>query len=408
MSDLAEIKGLVEKINPTLVELRSDVDALKDNQPKDPITEAKWDAMLNGKDDEKGILGQMQEIQDLQAKMQAQLDRPGGGGDDDESKAQFNDFMRKGVDLDGSHHKDRLEIEVRAMSTDVNTDGGYLIRPEFADTIVNRVFETSPVRQIANIEQTGSKSRTFLIDDDEADANWVGEGAAGSETDTPEIGQKEIAAHKLEALPKITTEELEDAYIDVESWLIGKVSDKFARKQNTAFVTGDGVLKPRGFLTYAAWASAGVYERNKIEQINSGAAAAFTAEGLIDLQSSLKEAYQPGATFTMKRASYGAVLKLKGNDQFHFGPVLMRDGQAQMQLLGKPVLFMDDMPAVGAGNLAAAYGDFSRGYTVLDRVGVQILRDPYTAKGFITFYTTQRVGGDVTNYDALKIQKIAA
>ena len=166
--------------------------------------------------------------------------------------------------------------------------------------------------------------------------------------------------------------------------------------------------KPRGFLTYDAWAAAGVYERDKIEQINMGAAAALAADGLIEVQNSLKEAYQGNATWGMKRATFGKALQLKGNDSYFFSPVLLRDGQSSIQLLGKPVVFMDDMPAVAANALSVAYGDFRTGYTILDRVGLQVLRDPYTNKGFITYYTTQRVGGDVTNFDAIKIGKVAA
>lgn len=206
----------------------------------------------------------------------------------------------------------------------------------------------------------------------------------------------------------MTTEMIEDSYLDVEAWLAGKVADKFARTQNTAFVSGDGVGKPRGFLTYAASATAGTYERNAITQINMGSAAALNADGLIEVQNGLKEEYQAGAVFGMKRTTFGAALQLKGNDNYFFSPVLMRDGQASIQLLGKPVVFMDDMPAVAANALSVVYADFGRAYTILDRVGLQVLRDPYTNKGFVTYYTTQRVGGDVTSFDAIVIGKVAA
>jgi HK97 family phage major capsid protein len=296
-------------------------------------------------------------------------------------------------------------VEVKAMSSDVLPEGGYLVRPQFSETIVSRVFETSPIRQLANVERTSGDSLRMIIDDDEADFNWAGQGAAGSETDTPQLGMKVIPVDKMEARPKLTTEMLEDPATNVEVWLSNKVSDRFSRGSNTAFVSGTGVDQPRGFLTYAAWASAGVYEAGKIEQVNAGASSALVAENLIDVQSSLKEAYQAGATWGMKRATYGKVLQLKGADQFFFGPVMMRDGQAQIQLLGKPVVFMDDMEAVGADNLCVVYADFSRAYTVVDRTGLQVLRDPFTSKGFVEYYTTMRVGGDVTNFDAIKIGK---
>lgn len=408
MSDFAEIKGLVEKINPTLTELRGEIDALKAAAPTDVVTEEKHQRMADD------ITAKLAEMQTKQAKLEAAMNRPGAGegkGMDGEleqkHKDAFRQYMANGTLPDG--FKAGSEgIEVKAMSTDVNPDGGYLVRPELSNTIITRVFETSPLRQVANVERTGAKSIDILIDDQEAAARWVGEGASGGQTDTPQLAQKVIAAHKIEADPRMTTEMIEDSYLDVEAWLAGKVADKFARTQNTAFVSGDGVGKPRGFLTYAASATAGTYERNAITQINMGSAAALNADGLIEVQNGLKEEYQAGAVFGMKRTTFGAALQLKGNDNYFFSPVLMRDGQASIQLLGKPVVFMDDMPAVAANALSVVYADFGRAYTILDRVGLQVLRDPYTNKGFVTYYTTQRVGGDVTSFDAIVIGKVAA
>ena len=404
MSDLQEIKGLVEKINPTLVELRSEIDSIKAATPKDVVTEEKHQKMADA------ITAQMEEMQAKQAKLQAALNRPGAaetkGGMDAEVEAKHAEALRHYMATGETLHGVKAGsegVEIKAMSTDVNPDGGYLVRPELSSTIVTRIFETSPLRGVANVETTGSKSIDVLIDTDEPGARWAGEGASGGQTDTPQLGQKVIAAHKIEADPRMTTEMIQDSYLDVEAWLAGKVADRFARLENTSFVTGNGVNKPRGFLTYEAWASAGVYEDGKIERVNAGASGAVAADNLIDLQMSLKEAYQPGAVFGMKRATFGSVLQLKGADNYFISPVLLRDGQATMQLLGKPVIFMDDMEAEGADNLAVVYADFSLAYTIVDRVGLQVLRDPFTNKGFITYYTTKRVGGDVTNYDAIKI-----
>jgi HK97 family phage major capsid protein len=407
MSDIQEIKGLVEKINPTLVELRSEIDGLKASQPKDVVTEEKHKRMADE------VTAKVAELQAKQAKLEAAMNRPGADdakGMNVEIEAKHRDAFRAYMaygKTDGLKET-REGIEIKAMSTDVNPDGGYLVRPELSQTIVTRIFETSPLRQVANVERTGSKSIDILIDDQEAGARWVGEGASSGQTDTPQLGQKVIAAHKIEADPRMTTEMIEDAYLDVEGWLAGKVADKFARTQNTAFVSGTGVGQPRGFLTYAAWSAAGVYERDKIEQVNMGSAAALNADGLIELQNALKEGYQGNAVFGMKRTTFGAALQLKGSDNYFFSPVLLANGQATIQLLGKPVVFMDDMPAVAADALSVVYADFSMAYTILDRVGLQVLRDPFTNKGFVTYYTTQRVGGDVTSFDAIKIGKVAA
>ena len=406
MADLAEIKGLVEKINPTLMELRSEIDALKADQPKDVVTEEKHKRMADD------ITAKMAEMQAKQAKLEAALQRPAGEGKgfsdelDAKHRAALREYMAYGTTA--GLKETREGIEIKALSTDVNPDGGYLVRPELSNTIVSRIFETSPLRQVANVERTGSKSIDVLIDDDEAAASWVGEGASGGQTNTPQLGQKVIAAHKIEADPRMTTEMIEDAYLDVESWLAGKVADKFARTQNTAFVLGTGVGRPRGFLTYAAQSTSGTYERDKINQVAMGTADALNADGLIAVQNALKEGYQPGAVWGMKRTTFGAALALKGADNYFFSPVLLRDGQATMQLLGKPVIFMDDMPAVAANALSVVYADFSVAYTIVDRVGLQVLRDPFSNKGFVTYYTTQRVGGDVTNFDAIAIGKVAA
>lgn len=406
MSDLQEIKGLVEKINPTLAQLRSEVDAVKESQ-KDILTQEKWDRMSDA------LTKDLEAIQQKQAKLEAAMNRPGAsdGKPDAEMEAKhaaaFDQYLRN-CTVPENFKATSKGVEVKSMSTDVLPEGGYLVRPEFSATIIDRVFETSPLRQVANVEQCSTDSLRMIIDDDEADFRWAGQGAAGAETDTPQLGMKVIPIHKMEALPKLTTEMLEDPAINVESWLAGKVADRFGRGGNTAFVDGTGVDQPRGFLTYDAWASAGVYEANKIEQINAGASGALGADELIDVQAGLKEAYQAGAVWGMKRATYGKVLQLKGNDQFYFGPVMLRDGQAQIQLLGKPVVFMDDMEAVGNDNLCVVYADFSRAYTIVDRVGLQVLRDPYTSKGFVEYYTTMRVGGDVTNFDAIKIGKTPA
>ena len=397
MSDtLQEIKALVEKANEAFVPLRAEVDAISAKQ-RDVVTETKFDAMA------KQVVDAMAKIQEIETKASAleaviQRGDMGGNGKADETKARadLNAFARK---------EGKQSLEIRAMSTDSNPNGGYLVMPELSATVVGRIFETSPIRTIANVEQTGAKSRTFLIDDDEGTAEWSGEKAIATE-DTPQVGQKEIVAHDITAKMNATADMLEDAYFDLSGWLQGKGADKISRTENTAFFTGTGVNKPRGLLTYAAWASAGVYERDKLEQINSGAATTFTAEGLIDAQASLKEDYQASAVWLMKRMSYAQVIKLKGADNFYFGQTLLKDGNTGMQILGKRVMFCDDMQAHGTGgNLIAAYGDFGRGYTILDRIGLQVLRDPYTADPYTVFRLRRRTGGDVTSFDAIKLLK---
>lgn len=298
----------------------------------------------------------------------------------------------------------------KSMSTGNNPDGGYLVSPDQrSDVTVDRIFETSPMRAVSQIITTGSNEIEIPIDDNEsATGGWVGEVEAISETSTPEVGVLKIAVHEQYAEPRATQKMLDDSFINIEAWLARKTDDILTRTENTAFVAGDGANKPKGVLSYANWATAGAYERNKIEQIASGTSGAITADGLRNLQGSLVEAYQSGASFLMKRDAFTDVSLLKdGAGRYLLNERMLATG-AEVRLLGKPLYFADDMQAVAADSLAVAYGDFGVGYTIVDRMGIRVLRDPYTAKPFIKFYTTKRVGGAVTNFQAIKLQKLAA
>lgn len=407
-----EVKQMVDEIKKLAHELKS----TKENENlKDTLTEQKFDKMA---DEVTQLSERLQKeeaekkaVQDRLDAFEAALNRKGlDGGEAEEKvaehKAAFDNYLRNGVVPEGIKMRDG-GLEIRAMSSDSDPDGGYLIMPEMANFIVGRAFETSPIRQVARVVTGSAKSLSALIDDDEAAVAWTAEDGASSDSDTPELGELEIFAHKIDAEPQATVEMLEDAELDLEAWLQSKAADKIARTENTAFVTGNGIGKPRGFMSFSNWASAGVYERNKVEQIASGATATLTADGLISLQNALKEAYQPNASFLMKRGTFGAILKLKGADNYFFSPTLLRDGQSTLQLLGKDVRFADDVAAVSANALSIAYGDFGQGYTIYDRRGIIVIRDALTNKGRVKFYVAKRVGGHVTNFDAIKIQKVA-
>lgn len=410
---LAEIKKQVGEV----------MSAVEQSKQKNDENLKKSDALTKEQIDKinKFVGEKLEEISKAEAEkenrikqLEAALNRAETKGEDtqlaaDRAKA-FDGFLRNIKEGKQEYEiLDKKMAEAKGMSTEVNPSGGYLVRPEFGDFVVSRMFETSPLRRICNVETIGAKSLTLLIDDDEAAAGWIGEGGTVSETDHADVGELEITAHKMYAQPKVTTEMLEDAFFDVESWLQRKVAEKFARLENTAFVSGSGAKQPKGFTSYAAWASAGTYERNKLERINTGSASALTADGLISLQNGLLEAYQANAYWVMLRATYGTVMKLKdGTQNYLFNVALnMNTGLPVANILNRPVLFASDMPAVGSNNLPIAYGDFRVGYTVVDRMGVTILRDPYTSKGFVNYFTTKRTGGAVTNFEAIKLQKVA-
>jgi len=210
---------------------------------------------------------------------------------------------------------EKREAEIKTLIAGSNPDSGYFIRPERSATMIKRIFETSPMRSIANIETTSSDVLEFVIDDDEATSGgWVGETASRGETATPQIGLLTIPAHEQFAQPKATQKMLDDAGFDIESWLSNKVTDKILRTENTAFVNGDGSQKPRGFLQLPAWTTPDTYERFKLEQINSGVNGNFDGDQVKALQNTLKEVYQPNAVWTIKRIEWQKIITLKDGE----------------------------------------------------------------------------------------------
>ncbi len=294
------------------------------------------------------------------------------------------------------------ELAVKALAVGSDPDGGYWVTPEVSGRIVEKLFESSPMRELATVETTTSSSWEYLPDIDEPGSGWVGETQARPETTSPEIKKGEIVVHELYAEPRATQKILDDAGVNVEAWLGRKVGGKFGRDEATAFVSGNGVGLPRGILTYpagTAWA--------QIEQVNSGSASTLTGDGLIDLETALKAPYRARAVWLMNRTTQAVVRKFKdGQNQYLWQPGLAQG--VPPTLLGYPVRLADDMPVVAADALAVAFGDFREAYTIVDRLGIRILRDAFTAKPFVKFYTTKRVGGDVVNFEAIKIQKVAA
>lgn len=285
----------------------------------------------------------------------------------------------------------------KALSVGSDPDGGYLVPTAVSNRILGKVFESSPIRSLATVETIGSDAMEIPIDEQEMGYGWVGEAETRSETTTAQFGVQRIPVHEMYAKPRATQKLLEDSNLDVEAWIARKIAEKFGRAEATAFVTGDGVKKPRGILSYAAGTT-----RQTIEQIVSGAASSITADGLINLSMSLKDAYLANASWLMKRSTQGAVLLLKdGQGQYMWRPGLVA-GQPNT-LLGYAVRQADDMPAVQAASLSVAFGDFRQAYTVVDRTGISTLRDPYSAKPFVEYYTRRRVGGDVVLFEAIKL-----
>lgn len=308
----------------------------------------------------------------------------------------FDLYMRRGAET-GSHLM--AGNFQAALQTGSDPDGGYLIPTQVSQRVVQRVYESSPMRQFAHVEQIGGKELEVPRDEGEAGAGWVGETDDRPETATPQLGLSKIPAHEMYAAPRATQNMLEDAGINMEEWLARKKGDKFGRVEATATFTGNGVGKPRGILTYAAGSGNG-----QIQQLNSGAAADFTFDGLMDTVFSLKDGYTQNAAWMMNRLGVRNVAKLKdGQGRYIWEMGNVKDGQGRSTLLGFAVARAADMPPPGAGALMAAFGDFNQGYTIVDRLGITTLRDPFTAKPYVILYSRRRVGGDVVNFEAIKL-----
>ena len=375
------------------------------------------------KESEEKTAAQLEEVKEQMAVLAAKGEAPDAGTIEKasvafagmlrkaEGEAEYKELMGDVIDgIIGKEFKNVGDEDFVKKTMTVGNDGngGYLAPTEFGGVIMGRIFETSPVRAVANVMTTSASEIEFVLDDDEPDAGWVGEVNTRGDTDTPSVGQIIIPAHEIFAQPKASQKLLDDSGVDIEAWLAGKVSRKFSRVENTAFVTGDGSQKAKGFLAYAAWAAAGVYERNAVEQINSGTSADFDGDSFKDLQNGLIEDYQGNAVWMMKRSTWANVTKLKDTSGRYLFETFsnFRDGD-QLQILGRPVRLADDMPAQAANSLSVVIADFNEFYTVVDRIGIRVLRDPFTSKPFVKFYTTKRTGGAVTNYEAGKIMKLA-
>jgi HK97 family phage major capsid protein len=293
--------------------------------------------------------------------------------------------------------------EVKALSVGSDPDGGYVVYPDMSGRIVTRIFETSPMRAYASIQTISTDALEGLFDLNEASSGWVGETDSRPVTSTPQLGKWRIPVYEMYAKPQATQKLLDDAAINMEAWLASKVSEKFARQESTAFVTGDGVNKPRGFLTY----SSGTTLPGTIEQLPTGASGAFAADPngadvMINALYGLKAQYRANATWFMNRVTLRQVRRLKDGDSAYLWAPGIAAGQPST-LLGYPVASFEDMPDPASNSLSVAVGDMREAYQIVDRIGIRTLRDPYSAKPYVEFYTTKRVGGDVVNFEAIKL-----
>ncbi len=322
--------------------------------------------------------------------------------DDAPHQKAFDAYLRTGDD-DGLRG---LELDGKSMSTAVNSDGGYLVDPATSETIQSVLTSTASIRAIATVVNVEATSYDVLVDHGETGSGWATEAGTVAETDTPSIDRISIPLYELSALPKASQRLLDDSAFDIESWLAGRIAQKFARAEAAAFVSGNGVDKPTGFLTKPQ-VDNGAWSWGSLGYVATGEAGALgSVDVLVDLVYALGAEYRANGTFVMNSKTAGEIRRLKDGD----GRFLWSDGLAAgepARLLGYPVLIAEDMPDIADGADAIAFGDFAAGYTVAERPDMRILRDPFSAKPNVLFYATKRVGGDVSDYAAIKLLKFA-
>lgn len=436
MSDILEIKSLIEAQGKAWEEHKKTNDELLKAK-----AEGKAVADLEAK------LAKLSDEMDKLAELKADFDkfilesqRPGASKSDENTEAeckQWNamlraDFQSKGrsipaeVSVDAYaqyksafyslvRHGDieRLSADERkALSAGSDPDGGYLLPTPTVGRMVKRVYEQSTMRQLANVLTISTDALEGIVDNDEADAGWVSEMGARNDTDTPQVGKYRIEAHEMYAQPKVTQKLIDDAATDVEAWLADKVADKFARVEGNAFWNGNGVGQPRGLAAYTTAATGdGSRAWGTFEHVLTGANGDFhttKADPLQDLLGAFKDQYLQNASFAMRREVRTKIRKLKEatSDRYLWEPSLQA-GQPD-RLLGYPVRIDQYIPAITTGSLSLAFGDFREAYTIVDRIGVRTLRDPYTAKPYIRFYSTKRTGAGAVNTEAVKFLKFSA
>lgn len=406
-----ELKDLLEKQNKAFAEFKDANDArlkaLESKGSVDPLLEEKVDKANAA----------ITEIGKQMTEIEKKMNRPGGIGSSggrpevEEHKQAFGAFLRKGRE-DGLR-----ELEKKALNITTDGDGGYAV-PELIDTeILAMMQNVSPMRSVCNVVTVGTSDFKKLVNAHGSTSGWVDEDDARTATDTPAL--KQVAAYmgEIYANPQATQQALDDIFFDAESWLQQELVEAFAIAEGAAFTTGDGSKKPKGFLSYTTAATADATRAfGTIEHIATGEAAAFKtasatvspADDLITAIYKLKAGLRAGAAFMMNSLTMAAVRKWKayGSGDYIWQPGVQA-GQPST-LLGYAAIENEDMPDVAANALPIAFGNWKRAYTIVDRVGVRVLRDPYTNKPYVGFYTTKRVGGMLVDSAAVKVVKIAA
>lgn len=411
MSD--ELKKMLGEVNTAFAEYKKANDerlkAIETKGHADPLQVekvAKLEAAIATKDAE--YKAKLEAIEVAMKRTQTEPENKGGNSSQ-ESKAQKDAFLK--LVRKGDARLSEMELKTLQVSDD--SQGGFLVPTDTSGRIIQKIFDTSPMRQYASIATISTDALEGAVDVDECEAGYVGEMQARATTGNPTIGKWSIPVHELYAKPRTTQKVLDDAAFDLEGWLVKKIGEKLGRLENREFVNGS--TKIRGFLSYdvvTTLAGDDYTAKRKIQYTKTGAAGAFAAapnggDVLIDMQQMLKDQYRARAAWAMNRFAVGEARKLKDSQGRYLWAPGIEVGKPST-LLGLPIAEFNDMPAIAANSLSIALADWAEAYQIVDRQGITILRNPYVEEGFVRFYTRKRTGADVLNFEAIKLLKFAA
>lgn len=398
----AQFAAMIETVNKTFAEFRE----ANDKRLAEVERKGSADAVLAEKVEKlnAALTAQQAALDDANKRM-AGLTLGGGGDELDtaearEHRAQFSGWLRRG-------------IEART-TTYTDPDGGFLA-PTQIDKVVTRILsQTLALRRLAQVQPISAGSYVKHKSLGGAGSGWVGEsdtGAARGETSTPRLARMEFTPGEIYAEPYATQQALDDMEVDVEAWLGEEVATEFAEREGTAFISGDGIKKPRGFLDYPTVAN-GSYAWGNIGFVVTGNASAFIAASssagpadcFVDAIFALKAGYRQNASWLMNDLVAARVRKFRdGQGNYLWQPATVA-GQPSM-FMGYGVNTDDNMPDVGSNTFPVAFADWRRAYMIVDRTGTRVLRNPFKVNGLVAFYTTRRVGGGVQNFEAIKLIK---
>lgn len=411
-----EAKSAIEEVGKTFHDLKDAVAALDEGK-----ADGKSVGELQAKVAKiETALDNADEMKERLDNVEAFVRRGGAGslGDTDEAKeaeAKYNEaairWMRKGDD----HAMEQAALEFfgeKALAAQSEADGGYRVPEDMSGRIVQRIYETSPMRQVANIITTSSDRVSGIYDTDETDLSKTGETEAPTAKKTPKIGKWAIDVHEYSCEPAITQRLLDDSSFNFESWLSGKIAQKIMRQQNESYVKGLGGDEATGFLSYANASDEDAYEIGKIGTIETETADSIDFDDMIDFTDLLKDEYMVNARIASNRRNWKLIRKLKGTDGHYLWQPSLQVGDPNT-IDGVQLISMNDMPRVDLVNNtgykgAFAIADWNEAYTIVDRLGIRTLRDNLTLKGYVKYYTIVRGGGGVVNFDAIRRLDIKA